>query len=84
VRLDTTAYCWTGNHTASGRWPRIGYAASNLFPFGTRLRVPGFGVVTVEDRTDNLTQLDLYMGDAGCGLRATRFGRRSLLVEVLP
>lgn len=82
--LDTTAYCATGNRTASGVWPQIGMAASNLFRFGQRLRVPGIGVVTVTDRVGFGSELDLYMGDAGCEQRALTFGRRSLLVEVLP
>lgn len=82
--VDVTAYCWTGNRTASGKWPRRGMAASNKHPIGTRLRVPGIGVVTVEDRIGHGTELDLYMGRAGCHDRATDFGRRHLRVEVLP
>jgi 3D (Asp-Asp-Asp) domain-containing protein len=65
-------------------WPQIGQAASNLFPFGQRLRVPGIGVVTITDRVGYGAELDLYFGDAGCEQRALAFGRRSLLVEVLP
>lgn len=85
VTLDTTAYCGTGNRTASGVWPQIGMAASNLFAFGQRLRVPGHGVVVVTDRVGWGSQLDLFFGsDPGCESRAVQFGRRSLLVEVLP
>lgn len=81
VHLDVTSYCETGNRTASGVWPRYGMAASNLFPFGTRLRVPGWPVVvTVTDRVGWGADLDLYA--MSCE-RAIQWGRRSLLVEVL-
>jgi 3D (Asp-Asp-Asp) domain-containing protein len=60
-------------------------AASNLFGFGTRLRVPGIGVVVITDRIGYGSQLDLFFGsDPRCEQRAIQFGRRSLLVEVLP
>lgn len=80
--LDVTSYCETGNRTASGVWPRYGMAASNLFPFGTRLRVPGWPVVvTITDRIGWGSQLDLF--SPSCR-GAVQWGRRSLLVEVLP
>lgn len=82
VSLDVTAYCETGNRTASGVWPRYGMAASNLFSFGTRLRVPGWPVVvTVTDRIGAFSQLDLF--SPSCS-GAVKWGRRQLLVEVLP
>lgn len=85
VLLDTTAYCWTGSRTASGVWPVVGMAASNLYRFGQRLRVPGIGVVTVTDRSaPGATDLDIYMGNEGCEQRAITFGRRALEVVVLP
>lgn len=83
-RASVTAYVCTGNRTASGSYPRVGDAASNMFPFGTRLSVPGHGVVTVRDRIGHSSDLDLYMG---CGdaayRRAVTFGRRTLTVSVL-
>lgn len=82
-RLSVTAYCWTGNRTASGKWPALGMAAGNRWPFGTRLRVEGWGTVTVEDRIGHGSELDLYMGREGCYQRAMNFGRRSLRVEVV-
>jgi 3D (Asp-Asp-Asp) domain-containing protein len=82
--LSVTAYICTGNRTASGSWPRVGDAASNDHPFGTRLYVEGFGVVTVRDRIGHSSELDVYMG---CGAQARRaalnFGRRSLKVSVV-
>ena len=78
--LDVTAYCYTGNHTASGVWPREGQAASNKHPFGTRLRVPGWGLVEVTDRIGWGSDLDLYMNSCAA---ARAWGRRHLRVEVL-
>lgn len=79
-RLDVTAYCHTGNPTASGVWPREGMAAGNRWPFGTVLRVPGWGQVTITDRIGMGSDLDLYMGSCS---KARRWGRKHLPVEVL-
>lgn len=82
-RLEVTAYCWTGNRTASGAWPRVGMAAGNRWPFGTRLNVETVGVVTITDRIGHGSELDIYLGRDGCERRARAFGRRHLRVEVL-
>lgn len=82
--MDVTAYCSTGNRTASGVWPGPGMAATldRSIPFGTRLRVPGFGVVTVTDRVGHGSDLDLYLGSSPACARAARaWGRRHLVVE---
>lgn len=78
--LDTTAYTWTGNRTASGIWPRPGVAASNMFPLGTRLLVEGIGEVIVEDRIGWGSQLDIYMRTEH---ECIQFGRRRLHVTVI-
>jgi 3D (Asp-Asp-Asp) domain-containing protein len=53
-------------------------------PFGTRLRVPGFGVVVVTDRIGHGSDLDLYLGSSpGCARAARAWGRRHLVVEEL-
>jgi 3D (Asp-Asp-Asp) domain-containing protein len=54
-------------------------AASNHYRFGTRLRVEGVGVVTVEDRIGYGSDLDLF-GPSESFCR--QFGRRLLRVEV--
>lgn len=77
--LETTAYTWTGHRTASGVWPRVGMAASNLFPLGTLLDVEGVGRVVVEDRTGGV-QLDIYMASER---ECVEFGRRRLHVQVV-
>lgn len=82
VSLSVTAYCATGNAMANGAQPYIGAAASNDYPFGTKIDVPGWGVVVVGDRIGYGTQLDLYMGDAGCEDRANQWGRQQLTVTV--
>lgn len=55
-------------------------AAGNRWPFGTRLRVEGRGVVTITDRIGHGSQLDLFMTTCAA---ARQFGRRHLLVEVI-
>jgi 3D (Asp-Asp-Asp) domain-containing protein len=79
-RLSVTCYVWTGNRTASGVWPRVGMAAGNRWPFGTRLLVEGVGVVMVTDRIGHSSQLDLFMSSRSACLR---FGRKQLRVQVL-
>jgi 3D (Asp-Asp-Asp) domain-containing protein len=83
--LDVTAYCWTGNRTASGAWPELGHAAvlDRSIPFGTRIEVPGMGVVTVTDRIGHSSGLDIYMGREGCQARAQQFGRQRLIVTLI-
>lgn len=83
LTLNVTGYCWTGARTANGTWPHPGTAAGNRWPFGTRLRVPGTGVVTITDRIGHGSDLDIYLGHDGCDQRARHFGRRHLPVEVL-
>lgn len=81
--LDVTAYCGTGNRTASGQWPQLGMAAGNRWPFGTRLHIAGYGTVTVEDRIGWGSDVDLYFGSGpDCEQRASNFGRQHLRVAV--
>ena len=56
-------------------------AASNRYPFGTRLRVESVGVVVVQDRIGHGSDLDLFYASRSACLR---FGRQQLQVEVLP
>jgi len=77
---DTTCYVATGSRTASGLWPHVGMAASNRYPFGTRLSVEHVGVVTVQDRIGHGSSLDLFFASRSACLR---FGRQHLRVEVV-
>ena len=80
VLTDTTCYVWTGNRTASGAWPKVGDAASNRYPFGTRLYVQNIGTVVVRDRIGHGSSLDLFFADRASCLR---FGRQHLRVQVV-
>jgi 3D (Asp-Asp-Asp) domain-containing protein len=83
--LVVTAYCWTGNRTASGAWPGPRSAATldRSIPFGTRLRVAGVGELIVDDRIGHGSDVDVYLG-AGptCERAAELFGRRELTVVI--
>ena len=55
--LESTAYTWTGNRTATGTWPRVpaidhpGTVAVDplIIPLGSRLYVDGYGFAIAED-----------------------------------
>jgi 3D (Asp-Asp-Asp) domain-containing protein len=55
--------------------------AAGPWPFGTRLRIEGVGVVTITDRIGCCTDLDIYVQTETA---ARAFGRQHLHVEVLP
>jgi 3D (Asp-Asp-Asp) domain-containing protein len=69
--------------TASGTRARPGTMAADasLYPFGTVLRVPGYGLGRVEDRGGAIrgNRLDLFFKDHQ---EALRWGRQTLRVEV--
>ena len=82
--FEATAYCYTGNRTATGTWPSRGTIAVDpaIIPLGTRLFVEGYGEGIAED-TGGAIQgeiIDLYMeSEAECW----EFGRRQVEVRVL-
>jgi len=43
--LNVSAYCHTGNPTASGVMPAVGMAAADHLPFGTKVTLPDDTVV---------------------------------------
>lgn len=68
-------------------------AAPKIFPFGTKLKIPGFGIGTVHDRGGAIVQagqqgnlydrLDVWMGFGDTGLqRALQWGKRVVEVTV--
>ncbi|MBE5780912.1 MAG: DUF348 domain-containing protein [Clostridiales bacterium] len=82
-----TAYTHTGHRTATGKWPKVGMCAVDpkMFPYGTKLFVPGYGYAVAEDTGGFVkwegTQIDLFMNtEAEC----RRWGvKRNLTVYVI-
>ena len=68
VTLSATAYCHTGNPTASGVMPAVGQCAVDKIngqwvPFGTIVRIKGLGTYKVTDRFGDSRNncLDIFM-----------------------
>jgi 3D (Asp-Asp-Asp) domain-containing protein len=86
VTLNCSAYCETGNPTASGVMPQVGHCAvdrinGQWIPFGTRITLPDGRVLTVTDRFggnyDN--KMDIFMASES---ECWQFGRRDLVCQV--
>lgn len=64
---EITAYEWTGQACADGRYPEVGYtAANNVLPSGTKIYIEGIGYRTVHDTGATWHRsnwVDVYMGD---------------------
>ena len=68
VTLNASAYCHTGNPTASGVMPTVGMCAMDkvngvTVPFGSRVTLPDGRVLTVTDRFGDGRSncLDIFM-----------------------
>lgn len=76
-----------GVHGADGTSVYPGMAAASKdVPFGTKMEVPGFGIVAIHDRGGAIktNRLDLWMGTGEDGLaRSVGWGMRTLEVKVL-
>ena len=86
VTLQTTAYCHTGNSTASGVMPQVGHCAvdkinGQWIPFGTIVRIKGMGTYKVTDRFGDGRNncVDLYMDSYK---KCIEFGRQNMEAEV--
>ena len=86
VTLQTTAYCHTGNPTASGVMPAVGHCAvdrinGQWIPFGTVIRTEDGRVLTVTDRFGGSynNRLDIFMNSED---ECWQFGRRNLVCRV--
>lgn len=79
--LNVSAYCHSGNPTASGVWPQVGMAAADHLPFGSQVYLPDGTVVVIRDRMGgNYTdRLDLFMGTEG---ECWTWGRRWLRCRI--
>ena len=79
--LNCSAYCHSGNRTASGVWPAVGMAAADHLPFGSKVTLPDGRVLTITDRFgggfDN--RLDIFMNSEQ---ECWQFGRRFLRCKI--
>lgn len=86
VTLNVSAYCHTGNPTASGVMPQVGHCAvdkinGQWIPFGTVIRTSDGRVLTVTDRFGGSynNRLDIFLPtEAECW----QFGRQWLKCKV--
>ncbi len=79
--LNCSAYCHTGNPTASGVMPQVGHCAADHLPFGSRVTLPDGRILTVTDRFGGnySDRLDIFMGsEAECW----EFGRQFLRCRI--
>ena len=86
VTLSATAYCHTGNPTASGVMPVVGHCAvdrinGQWIPFGTRIILPDGRVLTVTDRFGGSynNRMDIFMASES---ECWQFGRRWLKCSI--
>ena len=86
VTMNASAYCETGNPTASGVMPQVGHCACDKIngewvKFGTRITTEDGRVLTVTDRFGDgrNNALDIFMqSESECW----QVGRKNLLCEV--
>ena len=79
--LNVSAYCHTGNRTASGVWPQVGMAAADHLPFGSKVTLPDGRILTITDRFGGgyRDRLDIFMAsEAECW----KFGRQILRCKI--
>ncbi len=79
--LNISAYCETGNRTASGIWPTAGVTcAADHLPYGTRGTLPDGRTWVVQDRFGGgyRDRLDLFMPEAD----RWKWGRRWLRCKI--
>lgn len=79
--LNCSAYCHTGNPTASGVMPAVGMAAADHLPFGSRVTLPDGTVVVIRDRMGGSysDRLDLFKETEE---ECWSFGRRNLRCRI--
>lgn len=79
--LNCSAYCHTGNPTASGVMPAVGMAAADHLPFGSRVTLPDGTVVVIRDRMGGnySNRLDLFKETED---ECRNFGRQILRCKI--
>lgn len=86
LTLNASAYCHTGNPTASGVMPQVGHCAvdkinGQWIPFSTVIRTSDGRVLTVTDRFGDGRSncLDIFMASED---ECWQFGRKNLVCRV--
>ncbi len=86
VTLSATAYCETGNPTASGVMPQVGHCAvdkinGQWIPFGTVIKTEDGRTLVVTDRFGGSynNRLDIFMNSED---ECWQFGRKNLVCRV--
>ena len=79
--LNVSAYCHSGNPTASGVMPAVGMAAADHLPFGSKVTLPDGTVVEIRDRMGGnySDRLDLFKDTED---ECWKFGRRWLNCKI--
>lgn len=79
--LNVSAYCHTGNPTASGVMPQVGMAAADHLLFGSRVYLPDGSVVVIRDRMGGgySDRLDLFKETED---ECWKFGRQILRCKI--
>lgn len=88
---QATAYCYTGNHTATGTWPQQGRTIAvdpDLIPLNSRVQVtcdswPEMNGTYIAEDTGGVVKgniIDIYMDSYD---QAIKWGRRNVQVMVL-
>ena len=76
-QFQLTAYAWTGNRCANGKYPTVKHTVATHkhdFPMGTKLYIEGYGYYVVEDRGGfKQGVIDIYMHDHNT---CVQFGRK--------
>ena len=87
VTLNCSAYCHSGNPTASGVMPQEGMCAvdkinGQWIPFGTIIKINGLGVLKVTDRFGDgrNNSVDIFMESYN---KCIEFGRQDREAEVI-
>lgn len=91
IKFDSTAYCETGDPTASGKWPREGVTVavdSNVIPLGSAVMIwdeggEWMGIYEAQD-TGRLIKgriIDIYIDKY---TDAIEWGRKTIYVRVIP
>ena len=91
IQFESTAYCETGDPTASGKWPREGVTVAvdpDVIPLGSAVMIwdaagEWMGIYEAQD-TGRLIKgriIDIYLG--GGVDRCIQYGRKTIYVRVI-